>query len=171
MDLSIYLQNWFNCIPKEVLAKNFGVSESKFADLPTNVDHTRYIFQGEVPGPLSSDKVKNPLDERKFSYHVSDLKPVKTSGGTVRIIDSTIFPAASTVAVGKVEVEPGGMRELHWHPNTDEGQYYIEGTARMTVFAAEHDARTFDYSPGDVGAVPFVMDIILKIPQMIHFVF
>jgi uncharacterized protein (UPF0248 family) len=22
------------------------------------------------------------------------------------------------------------MRELHWHPNTDERQYYIEGQAR-----------------------------------------
>jgi len=25
----------------------------------------------------------------------------------------------------------------------------------MGVFAAEHNARTFDYSPGDVGVVPF----------------
>lgn len=29
---------------------------------------------------------------------------------------------------------PGGMRELHWHPNTDEWQYYIQGQARMGVF-------------------------------------
>ncbi|AIF83230.1 bicupin, oxalate decarboxylase family [Candidatus Nitrososphaera evergladensis SR1] len=154
-DSTFLITDWFNCTPKEVLARNFGVSESDFADLPINVDHTRYIFQGEVPGPLSSDKVKNHLGERKFSYRISDLKPVKTSGGTVRIIDSTIFPAASTIAVGIVEVEPGGMRELHWHPNTDEWQYHLEGTARMTVFAAEHNARTFDYGPGDVGAVPF----------------
>jgi oxalate decarboxylase len=73
----------------------------------------------------------------------------------VRIIDSTKFPAASTIAVGIVEVEPGGLREMHWHPNTDEWQYYLEGTGRMTVFASEHHARTFDFSGGDVGAVPF----------------
>ncbi len=93
---------------------------------PTDVDHTRDIFQGEIPGPLSSDKVSDPRGERSFSYHISDLKPIKTSGGTVRIIDSTLFPAASTIAVGIVEVEPGGLRELHWHPNTDEWQYYLE---------------------------------------------
>jgi oxalate decarboxylase len=46
------------------------------------------------------------------------------------------------------------MRELHWHPNTDEWQYYIEGQARMGVFAASGQARTFDFQANDVGYVP-----------------
>lgn len=54
-----------------------------------------------------------------------------------------------------VEIKPGGMRELHWHPNNDEWQYYLSGTARMTVFAANGTARTFDYRARDVGYVPF----------------
>ena len=49
------------------------------------------------------------------------------------------------------------MRELHWHPNTDEWQYYIEGEARMGVFGASGQARTFDFRAGDVGFVPFAM--------------
>ena len=49
------------------------------------------------------------------------------------------------------------MRELHWHPTTDEWQYYVSGQARMTVFAASGTARTFDYQAGDVGYVPFAM--------------
>ena len=49
------------------------------------------------------------------------------------------------------------MRELHWHPNTDEWQYYIEGQARMGVFGASGQARTFDFRAGDVGYVPFAM--------------
>lgn len=155
-DSTFLITDWFNCTPKDILAKNFGVSESDFSELPVDVDHTRYMFQGTVPsGPLSSDKVANPNGERSFSYHISDLDPIKTSGGKVRIIDSTKFPAASTIAVGIVEVEPGGLREMHWHPNTDEWQYYLEGNGRMTVFASEHNARTFDFSSGDVGAVPF----------------
>jgi oxalate decarboxylase len=56
-----------------------------------------------------------------------------------------------------VEVEPGALRELHWHPNADEWQYYLAGSGRMTVFAAEAKARTFDYRAGDVGYVPFAM--------------
>jgi oxalate decarboxylase len=49
------------------------------------------------------------------------------------------------------------MRELHWHPNTDEWQYWIEGQGRMGVFAVSGQARTFDFQSGDVGYVPFAM--------------
>lgn len=75
----------------------------------------------------------------------------------VRISDSTVFPVSRTIAAALVEVEPGAMRELHWHPNTDEWQYYIDGQARMGVFAASGQARTFDFHAGDVGYVPFAM--------------
>jgi oxalate decarboxylase len=154
-DATFLITDWFAHTPKEVLAKNFGVSESDFADLPTDVDRTRYIFQGKVPPPLSEDKISNPYGQRSFSYHFSTQQPVKTSGGSVRIVDSTVFPAATTIAAGLVEVEPGGMREMHWHPNAEEWQYYIEGSARMGVFASEGNARTFNYRAGDVGTVPF----------------
>jgi oxalate decarboxylase len=53
-----------------------------------------------------------------------------------------------------IELEPGAMREIHWHPNADEWQYYIEGEPRMTVFDATSKARTFNYGIGDVGYVP-----------------
>ena len=63
-------------------------------------------------------------------------EPIKTKSGTVRITDSTVFPVSTRIAAALVEIEPGGMRELHWHPNTNEWQYYIEGQARMGVFGA-----------------------------------
>ena len=75
----------------------------------------------------------------------------------MRITDSSVFPSSKAIAAALVEVEPGGLRELHWHPNTDEWQYYIEGQARMGVFAAAGQARTFDFLAGDVGYVPFGM--------------
>jgi oxalate decarboxylase len=49
------------------------------------------------------------------------------------------------------------MREIHWHPNADEWQFYIAGKARMTVFAAQANSRTFDFQAGDVGTVPKAM--------------
>ena len=67
------------------------------------------------------------------------------------------FPVSTTIAAALVEVNPGALRELHWHPNTDEWQYYIEGEARMGVFGASGQARTFDFRAGDVGYVPFAM--------------
>lgn len=36
----------------------------------------------------------------------------------------------------------------------DYRSFFIKGRARVTVFAAEGNARTFDYMAGDVGVVP-----------------
>jgi oxalate decarboxylase len=153
------LSDWFAHTPRAVLAKNFGVSEAAFAKLPQDIEHTRWILAGEVPGPLAADAVASPAGTvpDTFSYHLLADKPIKTAGGQVRIVDSTNFPAASTIAAALVDIEPGGLRELHWHPNTDEWQYFISGRARMTVFASGGKARTFDYQAGDVGYVPFAM--------------
>jgi oxalate decarboxylase len=84
-------------------------------------------------------------------------QPIKTKSGTVRITDSNVFTVSKTIAAALVEIEPGGLRELHWHPNADEWQYYIEGQSRMGVFASSGQARTFDFRAGDVGYVPFAM--------------
>jgi oxalate decarboxylase len=152
------ISDWFAHTPRQVLAKNFGVPESAFAGLPTDLDDTRYIFNGTVPGPIAADNVSSPAGAVAVSYshRLSTQTPITVAGGQVRIVDSSNFPAASTIAAALVEVEPGGMREMHWH-FTDEWQYYISGQARMTVFASSHKARTFDYQAGDVGYVPFAM--------------
>ena len=51
-------------------------------------------------------------------------------------------------------VPPGAMREMHWHPNADEWQYYIKGKARMGVFNTGPHVLTMDFNPGDIGYVP-----------------
>jgi oxalate decarboxylase len=116
------ISDWFAHTPKEVLAKNFGVSESDFDTIP---DQELYIFQAQVPGPLASNRVHDPAGPvlRTFSHHMLAQEPIRTKKGTVRIADSTNFPVSTTIAAALVEVEPGGMRELHWHPNNDEWQY------------------------------------------------
>jgi oxalate decarboxylase len=70
----------------------------------------------------------------------------------VKIIDSKNFPI-TTISAAIVKLKPGGLREMHWHPNADEWQYYISGKGRMTVFAAGGRARTMDVEAGDVGYV------------------
>jgi oxalate decarboxylase len=153
------LSDWFKHTPRAVLAKNFGAPEAAFAHIPLNPDYERYIFAGKVPGPLAADAVKSPAGTvpQSFSHRLLAQEPIRVGGGQVRITDSTTFPAASTIAAALVEILPGGMRELHWHPIADEWQYYISGRGRMTVFASSGKARTFDYQAGDVGYVPFAM--------------
>ncbi len=155
-DNTFLLSDWFKHTPDEVLSKNFGVPGSSFAHMPD--PSALYIFPAPVPGPLGSDRVIGAVPgASSFSHKMLAQQPIKTKSGTVRITDTSVFPASKTVSAALVEVQPGGMREMHWHPNTNEWQYYIEGQARMGVFAASGQARTFDFQAGDVGYVPFAM--------------
>jgi oxalate decarboxylase len=150
------LSDWFKHTPNDVLAKNFGAPASLFGHTPDPSE--LYIFPAPVPGPLASDQFPgSPQVAQRMSHRMMAQQPIRSKSGTVRITDTSVFPASKTISAALVEVEPGGMRELHWHPNTDEWQYYIEGQARMGVFAASGQARTFDFMAGDVGFVPFAM--------------
>jgi oxalate decarboxylase len=155
-DNTFLITDWFKHTPAEVLAKNFGAPASAFGHTPGPDE--RYIFPAPIPGPLVSDKIAGASPApQTFSHRMLAQEPIRTKSGTVRITDSKIFPVSARIAAALVEIEPGGMRELHWHPNANEWQYYIEGQARMGVFGASGQARTFDYRAGDVGYIPFAM--------------
>jgi len=153
-DDTFMISDWFSRTPKSVLAKNFGWSPEQVDLMP---DYNKYIFQGQLPPPLAQDRVVSPTGDvpRSFKHRMLAQVPQQFRGGTVRVTDSSNFTAADTICAALVEVKPGGMRELHWHPTDDEWQYYISGQGRMGVFANSGVARTFDYQSGDVGYVPF----------------
>ena len=156
-DSTFLLSDWFKHVPKSVLAKNFGVPVTSFDNLPAPSD--RYIFNLPIPGNLDSDKIAGATTvPNGFVHRMGSQVPIETSGGTVShyrlqelpgVKNDCGRPCGSRTA--------GGMRELHWHPNTDEWQYYIQGIGRMGVFAANGHSRTFDFAAGDVGYVPFAM--------------
>ncbi|WP_406620886.1 oxalate decarboxylase family bicupin [Bacillus atrophaeus] len=150
------LTDWLAHTPQDVVAANFGLAEKDIANLPSK---EKYIFETALPGSLENDQVEGPNGEvpHPFSYRLLEQEPITTDGGKVWIADSSNFTVSKTIASALVEVEPGGMREMHWHPNTDEWQYFISGQAKMTVFASDGHARTFNYQAGDVGYVPFAM--------------
>ncbi|WP_282583512.1 oxalate decarboxylase family bicupin [Lichenifustis flavocetrariae] len=157
-DNTFLLTDWLSHTPRDIVAKNFGLPESTFAKLP---EKELYIFEAPLPTSAGPDADMQPGPAgrvpRTFSHRMTAQEPIKTNWGSVRITDSRNFPASTTTAAALVDVNPGGLRELHWHPNAAEWQFFIEGQARMTVFASGGDARTFDYQAGDVGYVPFAM--------------
>ena len=141
-------------LPPEVLSKNFGINQQALAKIPKQ---ELFIFQTDVPPSLADDQKaaagalgKSPKD---FAFRTMEIPPTKqTKSGDVRIVDSRNFKVTTT-AMAMVTVHPGGLRELHWHPNADEWQYYIAGKGRMTVVATGNKARTIDFQEGDVGYV------------------
>ena len=125
-----------------------------FAHIP---QQERYIFDGSVPGRIEDEVPDKPgvkKSKLRFTHKMLEQEPLKFPAGEVRITDTTNFPLSTTVAAAHVTIQPGAIREMHWHPNADEWSYFIRGRARVTVFASSSTARTFDYVPGDVGIVP-----------------
>ncbi len=152
------LTEWMHHTPKEVLAKNFDVPESTFDKVPKR---ELFIFQRELPRPLAEEKRQVEAVTggvpNTFAFFPSQMRPSKVSkGGEVKIVDRKNFPATD-IAAAIVTLKPGGLRELHWHPNADEWQYYVKGKGRMTVFAAGGLARTMDFEGGDVGYIDISM--------------
>lgn len=148
------LSDWFKHTPKEVLAKNFSVAASTFDNIPKG---KLYIFQSDLPRPLAEEQQDaargTGMIDEKFVFRPGEMKPTKTTaGGEVKIVDKTNFPVTD-IAAAIVRLKPGGLRELHWHPLSDEWQYYVSGKGRMTVFDSGSKARTMDFQQGDVGYI------------------
>jgi oxalate decarboxylase len=94
------------------------------------------------------------LPPNPFTFSLSGVTPFKNSrGGNARLADSTNFKVSHDIAAVLETIKPGGLREMHWHPNADEWQYWIKGEGRMTVFDTGPKAQTQDFRPGDIGLV------------------
>ena len=152
---TLLLSDWMAHTPPDILAQNFNVSADTFSKIPL---HQLYIFPGQMPGPLAEEQAKAQGSVGKMAnpstFALSSMPPVrKTAGGEVRIADSSNFKASTTIAAALVTVHPGGLREMHWHPNADEWQYYIAGQGEMTIFNVGPRAVTQNFKPGDIGYV------------------
>lgn len=150
------LSEWVAHTPLEVLGKNLRLGADALAKLP---HRELFIFPAPLPGALSQDKAlagegkASPADS--FSFRWSQMRTAASNaGGSVRIVDSRNFPASTAIAAAEVTLKPGGLRELHWHPNSSEWQYYLRGAGRMTIFEPPDRARTMDFRANDVGFVP-----------------
>lgn len=157
-DNTFLLSEWVAHTPPEVLSKNFGLDQSAIAKLPTD---ELYIFPANLPASLEHDKAEvggeHVASRTQYTFRLESMPPTKkTTGGEVRVVDSHNFPVSKTIAAALVRIRPGGMRELHWHPNASEWQFYLAGKGRMTVFMPPGRARTMDFNANDVGFVPAV---------------
>ncbi|KAH7248581.1 RmlC-like cupin domain-containing protein [Fusarium redolens] len=148
------VDDWINHTPKDILAKNFGVNASVFENVTSP---NPYILPGTptkhnvTDGPAGKLSGNSSFVYRTFQH---DPEKIGGTGGKFWKIDSTNFPASKTLAATFVTLKPGGLRELHWHPNAEEWLYFHQGKARATVFIGNAAARTFDFSAGDTAAFP-----------------
>jgi oxalate decarboxylase len=154
-DDTFLLSEFLAHTPPEVVEKNTGWKRQEWDQLPPT---ELYIFEAPLPGPLAADKQflgEYLKTEKQYTFKMGSMIPTSESpNGDVRIVDSSNFTVAKNIAAAMVTIKPGGIREMHWHPNTSEWQYWIKGQGRMTVVFTEGRARTMDFRANDVGFVP-----------------
>ncbi|MFY9939344.1 MAG: cupin domain-containing protein, partial [Silvibacterium sp.] len=134
-------------------AAGLQIAEGQENKVPRSPDH--HLPNESEPGPNNTTLDKqNPSSvwppetdaggQPPFKYSFSLSHKRIEDGGWTRQVTVRDLPVSRKVAGVEMRLISGGIRELHWHPNEDEWQYYVTGKARMTVFAAGGRARTMD---------------------------
>lgn len=115
-DSTFLLTDWVARTPKAVLAENFRVAPEVFRAIP---EKEKYIFQGSNPESIEKEIPSQSPGYKKsklqFTHKMLAQEPLNTTGGQVRITDSTNFPLSKTVAAAHLNIQPGALREMHWH--------------------------------------------------------
>src|SRR5262249_37368043 len=110
------------------------------------------------PMPTATVNKPDPLldgDELptfRFALEKSDGKVV--GGNSAREATVKQLPISKGIAGVSMRLEPGGIRELHWHATAAEWAFVIEGRCRTTVIDPEGHAETNDFDPGDIWYFP-----------------
>lgn len=147
------ITDWIGHTPKALLAKNFGVPESTFDGFPKE---ELYFTHGPIPPatatPLQGAQIASPNTHR-YQLMAQEPHSVYKHGREWRV-GADRFPISQTITGVVLELEPGGLRELHWHPNADEWQYVIEGNFSDTLFGSHGRYRTETLEKGDVAYIP-----------------
>jgi oxalate decarboxylase len=145
--------------PRKVLAQNFGLNMSVIDKIVKSP--SLYIFPASLPLSLAQDKAaiggKRVESPYKYTFKMEAMTPTRTTpGGEIRVVDSRNFPVTKHIAAALITLKPGAVRELHWHPNASEWQFWLAGKGRMTIMMNRGRARTMDFNANDVGFVPRV---------------
>ncbi|MDR3638184.1 MAG: cupin domain-containing protein [Isosphaeraceae bacterium] len=146
--------DWLGHTPPHVLAKSLGIPASAFARFPKE---ELYIVNGRTPSkevPPNHAKMQK-LAPNTHRYPLMDQEPYETfRGGIERRVTVKEFPISTTMSGVVLNLDPGAVREPHWHPNADEWQYIISGHCHIGVFGSSGRSRIEEFHQGDAGYVP-----------------
>ena len=147
------ITDWLGHASKKLLAKNFGLSEATFDGFPTE---EAYFVRGRIP-PQDASPIQGALNSspETHKYRLMAQKPhsIHKFGREWRV-GANRFPVSQTITGVVLDIEPGGLRELHWHPNADEWQYIVDGEFSVSLFGSHGRYRIETLAKGDVAYIP-----------------
>ncbi|MBA8878322.1 cupin domain-containing protein [Phyllobacterium myrsinacearum] len=94
-------------------------------------------------------------DNSLYKYGVESVAPATFSAaGSAHTAKSDAWPILSNLAMFSVRITDQGMREPHWHPETAELGYVVEGHGRMTILDPDGSSDTYEIHAGDTYFIP-----------------
>jgi oxalate decarboxylase len=147
------ITDWLGHASKPLLAKNFGLPETTFDGFPKA---EAYFVRGPIPPadavPLQG-ALTSPPATHKYQLLAQEPHSVHKFGREWRV-GANRFPISQTMTGVILDLQPGGLRELHWHPNADEWQYVIDGQFNVSLFGSHGRYRIETLDKGDVAYIP-----------------
>lgn len=115
-----------------------------------------YIGVGHVihdPHPANMDsRIPESESYHKFRMETDGVLQ-KFQGGYTKLVSSREFPIQTTLTALRMHIEPGAIREMHWHPNADEWQYVMSGEGRVTIFGSHGRVKTMPYNKDKIAFI------------------
>ena len=143
------ITDWVARTPANVVQRNLGLAAETVKGLPTK---ELYILPGKIPPtlpePYLADDIETSQSAHKF--RLANMPALNFPGGWERIVTAKEFPVNTTLTSVLQYLEPGAIREMHWHPNADEWQYMLSGRSRVTIFGAHGRVRTEEFKQGQI---------------------
>ena len=147
------ITDWLGHAPRPLLAKNFGQPEVIFEGIPKD---EAYFVRGPVP-PKDATPVQgamiSPPETHRYRLLAQEPHSIHKFGREWRA-SAERFPISQTITGVILDLDPGGLRELHWHPNADEWQYVVDGEFSVSLFGSHGRYRTEILNKGDVAYIP-----------------
>ena len=89
-----------------------------------------------------------------YGYPFANQPLTRYDGGTAKQVGTYNFPVSESMAGVYMTLEPGALRELHWHAFAAEWAYVIEGRTRITLTSPEGEVQIADVDAGGLWYFP-----------------
>ena len=147
------ITDWLGHTNPEILSRELNLPAAAFADIPKR---EVYIGTGQFPPkeiPDNLDTTK-PISQSSHKFRMETMSPThEFPGGFIKVVSSKEFPIQNTLTAARMDILPGAIREMHWHPNADEWQFVMNGQGRVTIFGSHGRVKTMPYGPGMVSFI------------------
>lgn len=146
------ITDWIDVTPKDLLARTFGIPPELFDAFPHG---EVYIQAGAIVSTAAATDAPWPRNStHKFRLMHDPRAAREFAGGSFRLATAAEWPASSDMCGGLLTIRPGELLPLHWHPNSNETNYFLRGKGQVLLYGSKGCAKVDEFMPGDVAYYP-----------------